>query len=454
MGMAVSIAQEPITILTPVRFSDPLPDAVDVAVIGGGVIGVFAALYLARMGRRVLVCEKGRIAGEQSSRNLGWIRQMGRDPGELPVMMQALGLWHEVNAETQGQTGVQTHGVTYLARTEAEMARREQWLVTAKSHGVKSMALSKGQVAALFDGQSEGWIGGVHTPDDARGEPWQAVPAVAGLARASGALIREDCAVRALDVTAGRIAGVVTEAGKVRAEQVVLAGGVWSALLARRHGVVLPQLSVRSTVARTAPLAEFFSGNAADGELGLRRRMDGGYTLAITDAHGFYLGPDAFRHFWKFLPLIRGKPSHTDFRLAAPKGFPDGWRTPRKWAADAVSPFERTRVLEPAPDASHVAKMQARFARRFPRIGRPEILNGWAGMIDAMPDVVPVVDRVAALPGLIIATGMSGHGFGIGPGFGRVVARMATGQAAEHDLSRFRFGRFTDGSRLVMGPSI
>ena len=75
-------------------------------------------------------------------------------------------------------------------------------------------------------------------------------------------------------------------------------------------------------------------------------------------------------------------------------------------------------------------------------------------MIDCMPDVVPIVDRVPKLAGLIVATGMSGHGFGIGPGFGRVLASMATEKPIGHDISRFRFERFNDGSKLEPGPSI
>ena len=68
-------------------------------------------------------------------------------------------------------------------------------------------------------------------------------------------------------------------------------------------------------------------------------------------------------------------------------------------------------------------------------------------MIDTLPDVLPVVDH-APIPGLILATGMSGHGFGIGPGIGRVVADMVTGGRIGHDLQRFRFARFSDGSKI------
>ncbi len=77
----------PITEAVPVRFSDPLPDAVDVVVIGAGVAGTATAYFLAERGVSVLLCDKGRVAGEQSSRNWGWIRQQGRDHAELPIMI-------------------------------------------------------------------------------------------------------------------------------------------------------------------------------------------------------------------------------------------------------------------------------------------------------------------------------------------------------------------------------
>ena len=99
-------------------------------------------------------------------------------------------------------------------------------------------------------------------------------------------------------------------------------------------------------------------------------------------------------------------------------------------------------------------RLDQAFSELFPGLAAPRIKLAWAGMIDTMPDVVPVIDRADALPGLTIATGMSGHGFGIGPGVGRVVADLVTGRDVGHDLSRFRLGRFTDGSRLLPGASL
>jgi glycine/D-amino acid oxidase-like deaminating enzyme len=101
-----------------------------------------------------------------------------------------------------------------------------------------------------------------------------------------------------------------------------------------------------------------------------------------------------------------------------------------------------------------LSDVQDAFAAAFPALGRPRLRAAWGGMIDTMPDVVPVVDRVAAIPGLVVATGLSGHGFGIGPGMGRVVADLVAGRPAGHDLSRFRLSRFSDGTRIAPGPSL
>ena len=445
----------PITINTPITYADALPDAVDVVIIGGGVIGIFSALYLNRLGKRVLVCEKGRMAGEQSSRNWGWIRQHGRDAAELPITKQALKLWHQVDAETGGACGVKTVGISYLASSAPELAKLHQWLQVAKQHDMDSYAMDQQQVNQLFTQPTHGqWLGGTCTPSDAKAEPWQAVPAVAKLAHAEGVLMRENCAVRDLTIEAGKVTGVMTESGSVKCAQVVLCGGAWSSLFAKRLGISLPQLSVEATVAQTEPLQAGVEASWVDEHLSMRHRDDGGYSLALADSHGFFVGPDALRHTPKFLPLLGKSWQDIQFMGFGRKGYPDAWGLERQWQAGDKTPFEQMRVLEPASHLGRVAKIQTRFAQRFPNIGKPIIKRSWSGMIDAMPDVVPVVDEVKQIPGFYLATGMSAHGFGIGPGYGRVVARMLAGLPAEHDLQRFRLSRFSDGSKLDVGPAL
>lgn len=439
----------PITDASPVRFAGPLPLRVDVVIIGGGIIGVMAAWFLRARGLSVLICEKGRIAGEQSSRNWGWVRQQGRDPDELPIMVESLAIWKELAAELGGGLGFRQTGGLRLARTEAEMARFEAWIAHARAHGVDTRLQTSAEIGCRLKGAVDSWKGGLWTESDAQADAWTAVPTLAAAAEARGVTIREACAVRVLDIAGGRVAGVVTEAGRVACDQVIVAAGSWSRLFLGRHGIHIPQLSVLGSVAATDPMPEIFSGCVAAGNFGLRRRRDGGYTIAPRGARqDFYIGSDAFRSFFKYLPVLKSEWRQTTFRPMAPKGFPDAWGTPRQWEADAPGPFEAQRILNPAPNLKSLGAVQDAFARAFPSLGRPKLRSVWAGMIDTLPDVVPILDH-APLSGLTIATGMSGHGFGIGPGFGRVLADLVIGGRVGHDLSRFRFSRFTDGSKLV-----
>ncbi len=111
------------------------------------------------------------------------------------------------------------------------------------------------------------------------------------------------------------------------------------------------------------------------------------------------------------------------------------------------------RMLNPRPHMGKLYGLSAAFSRIFPQSGTGAPASAaWAGMIDTMPDVVPVVDRAETVPGLMIGTGMSGHGFGIGPGMGRVLAALVTGRDVGHDLTRFRLSRFSDGSPMRIGP--
>lgn len=427
-----------------------LPRQADLVVIGGGVAGVTTALYAARRGLKVVLCEKGRIAAEQSGRNWGWIRQQGRDPAELPPTMEANQLWQDLARDTNEDFGLTRCGVTYLARRQKDLAAFEDWMPHAAAHGLDTRLLSRSEVEEMFPGA--GWIGGMTTPSDMRAEPWLAVPALARLAAREGVALREHCAVRSLETHAGAVSGVVTEAGMIRTPAVALCAGAWSRLFLARHGLDLPQLSVRASVGATQPLPQVHEGGAVDDRLAFRRRTDGGYTLAPAGFHELFVGPDALRSVRAYIPTLLEDPTGTRLRMASPPGWPDGWGTARSWAADEVSPFEKMRILNPAPNVARLDRLRRDFAAAFPQLGPVRFAARWAGLIDVMPDVVPVID---ALPrgGLFLATGLSGHGFGIGPAVGRILADMICGTKPGHDLTRFRYDRFRAGAPITIGPS-
>lgn len=442
-----------ITDSAPIRFSDALPDETDVVIIGAGIAGIATAYFLAERGVKVVVCEKGRVAGEQSSRNWGWVRQQGRDWAELPIMMESNRIWRGLAKKTGDEDLTFTQsGCLYLADTKAKLGQFEEWYEVARQHQLATRMLSQNEVKAKYPNIRGDWIGGMLTETDGRAEPFVAVPALARAAQRAGVCIAEECAVRTLDIEAGQVAGVATEKGRVRCRQVVLAGGVWSTHFAANASLSLPQLAIRSTVARTEPAPNSYVPNISSPGLTMRRRSDGGYTITTGTLAEHYLSPSSFRYFTKFLKLLKTAARDVRLHPGAPKDFPGAWGMQRRWTAEQVSPFERMRVVSPKPSPLVLKHIEQRMPKRFPELRNIKLAESWAGMIDVTPDAVPILGESHTQPGLYIATGLSGHGFGLGPAVGRIMADILTGGVPGHDLSRFRMRRFFDGSPIIPGP--
>ncbi|TCZ64862.1 NAD(P)/FAD-dependent oxidoreductase [Roseicella aquatilis] len=432
-------------VVDPFVGDEVLPARTGIVVIGGGVIGVMAALALAERGIPVALVEKGSIAGEQSSRNWGWCRKMGRDPAELPLALESARQWEAMDARLGAPTGYRRAGVVYLHETPRHVAVHEAWLEHARAWQIDARLLTPDQVAAMFPGSARRWAGGLHTPSDGRAEPAMAVPAMAQAARRAGAAILTGCAVRGLDLVGGRVAGVVTERGRIACDGVILAAGAWSRLFLGNHGVDFPQLKILASVLRTGPLDGLPEPAVGASDWAFRKRLDGGYTVAQRGASVAEIVPDSFRLMGDFLPALRRQ--RHELRLRVGGRFLEEWRMPRRWHLDEVTPFERVRVLDPAPVPGILAEARANLVRDFPGFAAMQVADSWAGLIDATPDAVPVIGPVAALPGLTLASGFSGHGFGIGPGAGRLAAEIATGTPPVVDPAPFRLERFARAAR-------
>jgi glycine/D-amino acid oxidase-like deaminating enzyme len=434
-----------------VTSDEVLPAATRVAIIGGGIIGASAALTLASRGIPVVLCEKGYIACEQSSRNWGWCRQAGRDEREMPLIVESLRLWRDMNRMTDSETGFRTCGVMYVGDTEDDEKRFAAWADMARPYEIGTRIVRGEEIKALMPGANRDYRCGLYVPTDGCAEPQLAAPAIARAARRKGAVIVAHCAVRGIDRGAGRVNAVITERGRIVCDTVILAGGAWTSLFCASLGLRLPQLKVLSSVMRTAPIdgpdtCTYMS------DLGYRKRRDGGYTIARGSGYVVPIVPDSARYFREFLPTLRKEAASLKPRLNAQSL--REIRAPRRWPLDRPSPFEKTRVLDPAPNKAMNREALDAMIRLYPQFRQVPIVQEWGGYIDVTPDVVPYISRIGDIPGLTVATGFSGHGFGIGPGAGQLAAELATDQKPSVDATPFRASRFSDGSPIVIGPEI
>lgn len=432
----------------PVRGDTELPQEVDTVVIGGGIMGCATALELAEAGARVAICEKGGIGQEQSGRNWGWVRISRRDPREVPLMAEALGLWRDLDARTGRETGYAQCGICFVCDDERSFANHERWLDHLAPYQMQARMLRPDEMREMFPDADLPAAGALYTPEDGRAEPQRTTPAIAEAARDRGAHVLTECAVRCVETQGGRISGVATERGRIACTSVVVAGGAWSNLFLRNMGVDLPALGVMNHVLRTDPVEGGPETAVWTNDVAIRKRADGGHTIARGSGNTVEIVPDSFRYALRFLPALRVQYSDLNFRLS--RRFWHELRRAKSWGPDDVSPFERERTLDPAPSRRMLDPLIDRAGTAFPALKGAGVAQEWAGCIDVTPDAIPVISDVESVPGLHIASGFSGHGFGLGPAVGGLMADMVLGRTPRVDPHEFRLSRFTDGSRIAL----
>ena len=426
-----------------------LPEAVDVVVVGAGIVGTSAAYYLARRGLSVALLEKGYVGCEQSSRTWGWCRQQNRDPREMPITILSMNLWDKLAEEIGRDLGFRRTGLIYATDDEKALAGWEAWLTVAKEFDVNTRMLSAAEAADRIPATRHKWLGGIHSVDDGKAEPSLAAPVLAEGARALGATVHQNCAARGLDITNGRVTGVHTERGTIRADAVLCAAGAWASRFIRPHGVSFPQAAVRQTALRTKPTANvgevLYSPDFA-----MTRRLDGSYTLAISGKAVLELTAQGMRYSRQFMPQFIQRIKAVQMTIG--KSMFSGPESISALLTNDNSLFERNRVLDPAPQQKLVRAVMENVSTTFPQLAGIEIDRAWGAFVDCTPDAVPVISGVDAIGGLYLAAGCSGHGFGTGPGIGYLVSQMIANDTPAVDPAHFRLSRLVDGSKVKVGP--
>jgi glycine/D-amino acid oxidase-like deaminating enzyme len=427
-----------------IESSPTLPARADVVVIGGGIIGIFAAYFMAKRGLAVAVVEKGRVGAEQSSRNWGWCRQQNRDARELPMAMKSLDLWEQFGAESGEDTGFTRHGLLYLSDDESQISTWAKWREFATTAGVTTHMLSSREASDRGRATGRAWKGGVFSPSDGTADPAKAAPVVAAALMKLGGTVHQMCAARGIEREGGRVSGVVTEAGTIKTRTAILAGGAWASSFCNQLGVRFPVATVRQSIVRLSPVEQQLPAAITSPRVAVTRRPDGHYVLAISGRGRADPTPQLLRFSPQFIPMFAKR-----WRNVFPGGLEGirwGHETLAKWKLDQPTPMERARILDPKPDPAGVREIHRRAVDLLPPLREARIANTWAGYIDSTPDGVPGIGEIPAVPGFILAAGFSGHGFGIGTGAGHLIADLVTGDKPIFDPAPFNPARFNQSA--------
>lgn len=421
----------------------PLPTEADAVVIGAGIQGCAAAYYLAKRGAKVVVLEKARIAGQQSGRAWGFVRAMDRDPAETPLMLACLKLWQGLEAELEADLEWRQDGNLFLAADEAELGRYEIGAARDRVFGVDTKVITAKQVTALIPGIVDPGPGGLWGPEEGQAEPRKVSSAFSRKASALGARFFEGCGAIALDRQAGAVTAVMSESGTIRTKIAIVAAGASSFRVLRGLGLLLPQQLARFTCSRTNALPPLTNIAFYGHHLGFRQRADGTLNLAEELKVDVDLTLDRFRALKWFLPSLWDNRHATSFGVNSVTGRDLLHRLP--WRQEALQPWIHDRDPIVPPNMRRVSNAVASLAALFPAAVGVQAVESWAGNVDLMPDGIPVLGPVAEVPGLLLATGLSGHGFGMGPIVGKLISEMALDGKPSIDLHAFRFSRYAEG---------
>ncbi|WP_343315459.1 FAD-binding oxidoreductase [Brucella sp. BE17] len=413
-------------------------DKWDLIIIGGGIVGCSTALYAARSGLRVLIVERDTPGSAQSGRNLGFVRQQGRDFRELPLAMAALNLWDGLELDLGRKVGWLRGGNAVLATNDNDAENQSDWQSKAKEFGLDTVLLTQSQVREklpLISNKAD-VHGAMFTASDGRAEPGRATRAIFEAAVECGISVILGGRVTQLDLQAGHINGVWIDRKLYRAQQVLCAAGTESSKLLRACGYNLPQERIRATVARTVPAVGLTLNPCVSLPLtGIRQDARGAFIFSVAGGE-YDVRFDSWRYVRHYRETRKNNPDAARVNYFSPLQK----LGPIRSAAPIADIAPTKEAVEPA--YYRVQQAHDEIRRYLPAIEELKIEAVWAGIIDTLPDVVPVMGHVESVSGLLVATGFSGHGFGLGPMVGKVMAELAQGRPSSIEISGLSPARF------------
>ena len=369
----------------------------DVIIIGGGINGCAAAYYLAKRGiTDVLVLEADNSIGHGgSSRNGGGVRQSGRDVRELPYAMYAVNnMWPTLSEELGVDVEYYQKGNLRLGKTEAHLAKLETLASNARSLGLDMKVIDGKEVKEICPHLSDDIIGARWCPTDGHANPMKATLAFYKRSLELGVHYITGAKVIKLQKVKGKARKVVLSSGEVfEGETIILVAGYESRFIARTVGI-------------DVPMTKFFE------ECLVTEMQPQMFDIMLGTADADFYGHQA---------------QHGSFVFGSDSGLEES----------IDKPFEDLRTTSITASAGCRA-----IIGYIPKLADAKVVRTWGGWCDLCYDGVPVIDRVEEVPGLILACGFTGHGFGTGPAVGLMLSQMVAGEETVVDISALRYDRF------------
>jgi len=374
-----------------------LPRSADVVVIGGGIMGASTAYHLARRGcTNVVLLESGEMFGLGSTGlNAGGVRYQFATAVNIELSKLSIAMMERFAAEMDQEVGLRRCGYLFMLDQEADLAQFRANVALQNAHGVASRIVDAGEIASLApEVDLTGIIGGSWCPLDGLVDPNGLLQGYVSNARRLGATLRTNMSATGIDVDDNRVRRVVTSAGTIETQTVVIAAGPWSAQVGALAGVELPIQPIRRQIAVTDEIP------------GLR--PDFPFVIDFSQALYFH------REGRGILTGMSNRDEPPGFNTSVD----DDWRL------------------------HHIE----RAMERLPLLADAGIAAEWAGLYEVTPDDQPILGRLPQMEGLLVCAGFSGHGLMHGPAAGLLMAEeILDGRATTIDIDPLRWGRFESG---------
>ena len=391
------------------------------------------------------------VAGEASGRAVGLVEYELLSPIKMELIARSIELWHAMPERVNGDMGYAGPGLISLYKEEEPAEFTAAWLKDMQGQpGVEARMLTDREIGALDGGPGQR-LAQRPVPDQRRGH--RTLPGGAGhcpgRAGAGSVTLLQSCAVRSIERQGGAVAGVITEKGSIKTANVIIAGGVWSSMLAAHLGLELPQMMIFAEQCSVEPVAggPAIAGMTPAGYY--RREPDGGYLFGAA-AGRIPITMSIVKNIRKLMAA----PTDVDQDMSPVlnlRTFFWDLKANRKRPEDRVSVFEENRILQPEPIPGITEQAVAGMGRYIPAFAGCKVREVYTGSLMSTIDNLGVISPVSSIPGLYIGAGML-YGLTMSAAAGEALADMVTGETPKFDISPYRYERFVDGSGFVFHP--